>query len=115
LSGHIYLWLARKSEVLTDIPQMTSKFGKLYYQSTAKETVSILQPSDGLDLVNPLRLEGHLANFPAIQTHRSCRFHLAADVPGLRRSGSSSQIINQPHDFSEQYPRHRPSANWNVT
>ncbi len=53
------------------------------------------------------RLEGHLPRFSAIQTHLSCRFHLAVDFPGLRRSGSWSQIINQAQDFPEQFPRHR--------
>ncbi len=52
------------------------------------------------------RLEGHLARFPAIQTHPSCRFHLAVDVPGLRWSGAWSQIIDQPQDFSEQVTGH---------
>ena len=36
-----------------------------------------------------------------------CRFHLAVDFPGLRRSGSWSQINNQAQDFPEQFPRHR--------
>ncbi len=53
------------------------------------------------------RLEGHLPIFSVIQTHPSCRFHLAVDFPGLRRSGSWSQIINQTRDFPEQLPRHR--------
>ncbi len=52
------------------------------------------------------RLEGHLARFSAIQTHPSGRFHLAVDVPDLRRSGSWSQIINKAQDFPEQFPRH---------
>ncbi len=29
------------------------------------------------------------------------------DFPGLRRSGSWSQIINRAQDFPEQFPRHR--------
>ncbi len=53
------------------------------------------------------RLEGHSVTFPAIQTHLSCRFLLAVNSLGLRRSGSSSQIINQAQDFLEQAPRHR--------
>ncbi len=52
-------------------------------------------------------MEAHSADFVVIQTHPSCRFHLAVDVPGLRRSGSWSQIINQAQDFPEQFPRHR--------
>ncbi len=34
-------------------------------------------------------------------------FSLAVDFPGLRRSGSWSQIINRDQDFPEQFPRHR--------
>ena len=34
-------------------------------------------------------------------------FYLAVDVPGLRRSWSWSQIIDQAQDFPEQFPRHR--------
>ncbi len=49
----------------------------------------------------------HLAKFFVIQTHLSCRFHLAVDFLGLRRSGSWSQIIDQAQYFSEQVPRHR--------
>ena len=66
-----------------------------------------MQPSDGMILVIGPRLEGHSVIFLAIQTHLSCRFHLAVDSLGLRRSGSSSQIINQAQDFPEQFPRHR--------
>jgi hypothetical protein len=36
------------------------------------------------------RPEGQLPRFSAIQTHPSCRFDLAINFPGLRRSGSSS-------------------------
>ena len=39
-----------------------------------------MQPSDGLILEIGPRLEGHLARFPAIQTHPSFRFHLAVDL-----------------------------------
>ncbi len=52
-------------------------------------------------------LEGHSVIFLAIRTHLSCRFLLAVGFPGLRRSGSWSQIINQAQDFPEQVPRHR--------
>jgi len=47
-----------------------------------------------------LSLEGHLPRFSAIQTHLSRRFYLAVEFPGLRQSGSSSQINNQAQDFS---------------
>ncbi len=52
------------------------------------------------------RLEGHSGIFLVIQAHLSCRFLPAVDLPGLRRSGSWSQIINQAQDFPEQFPRH---------
>ncbi len=61
--------------------------------------------SDGPILEIGPRLQGHLPNFSVIQTHPSCRFHLAVDCPGLRRSGSRSQIINQAQDFLEQASR----------
>ena len=47
------------------------------------------------------------AKFVGIQTHLSHRFCLTVDFPGLRRNGSSSQVINQGQDFLEQLPRHR--------
>ncbi len=59
-----------------------------------------------MNLVIGPRLEGHSAIFLAIQTHPSCRFLLAVDFPGLRRSRSWSQIINQALDFPEQVLRH---------
>jgi hypothetical protein len=50
------------------------------------------------------RLEGHSAQFFIIQTHLSRRFHLAVDFLGLRRSGSSSQNIDQAQwEFRGQY------------
>ncbi len=52
------------------------------------------------------RLEGHSVIFLAIQTHLSCRFLLAVDCLGLRRSGSSSQFIDPPQEFPKQVPRH---------
>jgi len=51
-------------------------------------------------------LEGRLASSLAIQTHLTCRFYLASDSLGLRRSGSWSQIIDPPQDFPKQVPRH---------
>ncbi len=74
---------------------------KPYHRPAAKGTVSPLQPSDGLILAIGPRLEGHSVIFLAIQTHPSCRFHLVVDFPGLRRSGSWSQTINQAQDFPE--------------
>ncbi len=52
------------------------------------------------------RLEGHSVIFLAIQTHPSCRFLLAVDSLGLRRSGSWSQFIDPPQDFPKQVPGH---------
>ena len=60
---------------------------KSYHFPTAKGTVSPMQPSDGMILVIGPRLEGHSVIFLAIQTHLSCRFLLAVDSLGLRRSG----------------------------
>jgi hypothetical protein len=65
-----------------------------------------LQPSDFKILVVGPRLEGHSVIFLAIQTHLSCRFLLAVDSLGLRRSGSSSQFIDPPQDFPKQVPGH---------
>ena len=47
------------------------------------------------------RLECHSVIFLVIQTHLSRCFYLAVDFLGLRRSGSSSQIIKQAQDFPE--------------
>ncbi len=45
-----------------------------------------------------------LPKFSARQTHPSCRFHLAVDFLGLRRSESWSQFIDPPQDFPKQVP-----------
>jgi hypothetical protein len=68
----------------------------LYRRSTAKGTAWEIGP----------RLEGHLPRYSAIQTHPSCRFHLAVDFSGLRRSGSSWQFIDPPQTFPKQIPGH---------
>ena len=94
-------------DILTDIPQMIPNFIIIYHRSSAKGAVSPLQPSDCQILAIGPRPEGHLTRYSAIQTDLSCRFHLAVDFPGLRRSGSSPQIIDQAQDFPEQFPRHR--------
>ncbi len=41
-----------------------------------------------------------------IQAYLSRTFHFTVDFLGLRRNGSSSQVINQGQDFLEQAPRH---------
>ena len=66
-------------------------------------------PPPAFDGLNPavwLRFEAHLANFLVMQTHPSRQFLLTVYFAGLRRNGSSSQIINQAQDFPEQFPRH---------
>ena len=65
-----------------------------------------MQPLDGMILAIGPCLEDHSAIFLAIQTHLSCRFLLAVDSLGLRRSGSSSQFIDPPQDFPKQVPGH---------
>ena len=75
-----------------------------YHRSMNKETASPSKSSDDLFLEIGPRLEGHLPRFSAIQTHLSCRLHLAVDFPGLGRSGSRSQIIDQAQDFPKQVP-----------
>ena len=50
--------------------------------------------------------EGNLPIFSVIQIPFSCRFLLAVDFLGLRRNGSSSQIINQGQYFLEQASWH---------
>ena len=52
-------------------------------------------------------LDGHISAVPGIQTYLSYHFHSAVDYPGLRRNGSSSQIIDQVQDFLEQFSWHR--------
>ncbi len=85
---------------------MTSKLVGIVPPFPAGRTAFPPQPSDGLILEIGPRLEGHLSRFSTIQTHPSCRFHLAVDSLGLRRSGSSSQFIDPPQDFLKQVPRH---------
>ena len=66
---------------------------------------SSVAASDGPILEICPRLQGHLPNFSAIQTHPSRRFHLAVDSPGLRRSGFRPQIINHAQYFPIQFPQ----------
>ena len=86
---------------------MTSKFTEIIPSSTAKGIASPLQPSDGMIMEIDPRFQGHLPKFTAIQAHFSHCLYLAMDFLGLRRNGSSSQIINQAQDFLEQASRHR--------
>ncbi len=54
-----------------------------------------------------LRLEGDSVILLVIKTHLSWCFLLAIDPFSLRRSGSSSQIINQAQEVGEQAFRDR--------
>ena len=65
------------------------------------------QLSDSQILVSWPCPEAHSGLFSNIQTHFSHRFCLAVDSLGLRRNGSSSEIINQAQDFLEQASRRR--------
>ncbi len=94
------------AECLSDIPQITPKFREIvpsfHRQGNCIPSAAIV----GLILEIGPRLEGHLYRFFAIQTHPACRFHVAADFPGLRRSKSWSQIIDPPQNFPKQVPGH---------
>ncbi len=85
---------------------MRSKIVEMAHGPTVKGTASSLQRSDGMILVIGLRLESSVIFF-TVQTHLSCRFLLAIDSLGLRRSGSSPQFIDPPQDLPKQVPRHR--------
>lgn len=60
------------------------------------------------------RVFGHLVapgglfgtDFIVIRTHLSHRLNSVVSFLGLRRNGSSSQVIDQPQDFLEQVSRH---------
>ena len=65
-----------------------------------------MQPSDSIISVIGPRWEGYSVIFPVIQTRTSCRFLLAVDFLGLRRSGSSSKFIDPPQDIPNQVPEH---------
>ncbi len=82
-------------------PRCHPKPWNSYHRSTAKGTASLPQSSEGLILEIGPRLEGQLSIFSVIQTDPFCRVLLAVDFPGLRRSGSWSQIIDQAQDFPE--------------
>jgi len=64
------------------------------------------QLSGSLILVGWPGREGHSPIIPVIQTHLPHRFCLTVDFLGLSRNGSSSQVINQSQDFSEQIAGH---------
>ncbi len=96
-----------ETKFLTDISQMTSRFAEIIppCHRRGKRVFSAANRSPDFSVF--LCPEGHLLIFSVVQTHTSCRFHLAIDFLGLCRSGSSSQIIDQAQDFPEQFPRHR--------
>ena len=72
---------------------MTSRFAEIIPRTTVEGTVSRLQSSDGLILEISPRLGGHLARFAAVQTHPSCRFHLAAE--GQRRPWLTVEALKE--------------------
>ena len=88
-----------------DIPHMTSISVDIVPLVHRQGSCILFAAIRWLVLVIGLHLEGHSVIFLAIQTHLSCRFLLAVDWLSLRRSGSSSQIINQPQDYFEQASR----------
>ena len=83
-------------DVSTDIPRMTSNFVVIVLLSHRQGNCIPLQPSDGMILIIGPRLAGHPVIFPAIQTHISYRFLLAAnplgqlerDVAAMRKPSS---------------------------
>ena len=79
-------------------PRGRSNSWKSYHRPTAKGTVSLLQPSDGMVLVIGPRLEGHSFIFLAIQTHPSCRFHGPAARPGH----PGHQATPEPHPAGQK-------------
>jgi hypothetical protein len=69
-----------------------------------------------VEIVPLVHCQGNCISFAAIRWPdfserppfgRHSVIFLAIDFPGLRRSGSSSQIINHAQDFPQQFPRHR--------
>jgi hypothetical protein len=58
-------------------------------------------PSDSLISVCWPWPEGNFSIFSVIHAYLSRTFHLAIDPRGLRRNGSSSQIIDHAQDFLE--------------
>ena len=75
--------------------------------STTERSNFVRRPFDISDLMISPCLGGQTPTIPSIRTHFPRLFHLAVDFLGLRRSGSSPQIIDQAQDFPEQFPRHR--------
>ncbi len=64
------------------------------------------QRSDGQILLIGPCPQGNLPIFSVIQTHPSCRFHLAVDFPGLRPSGYSPDLIDQEQEYQAKEPPH---------
>ncbi len=89
-----------------DIPQMTSKFVEIVPPSHQQGNYIPFAAIRWHDFGDRPALGRPFGHFFAIQTHPSCRFHLAVDFLGLRRSGFSTQLINPPQDFPKQVPRH---------
>ena len=92
--------------LLGDISQVTRFPRRCYANCAVVGRVFRLSLPDSSIFVGWRCPEAHSANLVVIRTPLSRHFHLAADFPGLRRSGSLSQIINQARSFPEQFPRH---------
>ena len=85
---------------------MTPKSVEIVLPSPAKGTVYLPQPSDSLIPEIGPRPERHLPSLSPFRQTPPVVYTWAVDFPGLRRHGSSSQIIDQAQDFPEQFLRH---------
>ena len=85
---------------------MTSKLVEIVPTFHREGNASLRQPSDGLVLKIGPRPEHHLPSFSPFRQTPPVVYTWAVDFPGLRRHGSSSQIIDQAQDFPEQFLRH---------
>ena len=92
--------------VLADISHVTSKSISIIPKLHRRCNVFLRWPPTAWSLVIWWSSEAHLAIFVAIQTHLFRCFCRVVDPLGLRRNGSSSQVINQGQDFLEQASRH---------
>ena len=99
--------MPQETASLPDISHMTSKFVEIvppiHRQGNSISVAAIRCPV----FLNGLCSEGHSFIFLAIQTHLSRRSYPGVDFLGLRRNGSSSQVINQVQYFLEQASWHR--------
>ncbi len=85
---------------------MTSKFVEIVPPSHQQGNCIPFAAIRWHDFGNRPALGRPFGHYFAIQTHPSCRFHLAVDFLGLRRSGFSTRLIYPPQDFPKQVPGH---------